>query len=122
MNDKETIMHLRCCADIAPLLNRCHLCPFSADTCEGNAFCGNDDVETFAKNVCKLLDEQNERIYELQEALFMMCWQYCNDDDKTFSHRCMSAEETAFAALGIKVGESVNDVASRLKIKWWEKT
>ena len=51
-------------------------------------------------------EEALKRIEQLEDALMLMVHQYCVTDEK-LDHRYMCAGEHAFAALGLKNGDSV---------------
>lgn len=53
-------------------------------------------------------------IQQLEEALLLMVYQYCCDDDGCVSHRCMTAGEHAFAALGIENYCNIEVIKKRL--------
>nr|DAR21956.1 MAG TPA: hypothetical protein [Caudoviricetes sp.] len=59
--------------------------------------------------------EANKRIAQLEEALMLMVYQYCVTDDR-LEHRYMCAGEHAFAALGLKNGDSVERLEEMLKL------
>lgn len=60
-------------------------------------------------------DEAMKRIALLEEALILMVCQYCVTDGK-LDHRYMCAGEHAFAALGLKNGDSVEKLEEMLKL------
>ena len=61
------------------------------------------------------LDDTMKRIEQLEEALMLMVYQYCVTDER-LDHRFMCAGEHAFAALGLKNGESAERLEQMLKL------
>lgn len=53
-------------------------------------------------------------IQQFEEALLLMVYQYCSEDDSYVSHRWMTAGEHAFAALGIENFCSIETISKRL--------
>ena len=49
-------------------------------------------------------------IHQLEEALLLMVYQYCDEGDGSVNHRYMAAGEHAFAALGIENGCSIEQI------------
>lgn len=62
----------------------------------------------------KLIADALAYIQQLEEALLLMVYQYCCEDDGCVSHRWMTAGEHAFAALGIENYCSIETISKRL--------
>ena len=60
------------------------------------------------------LNEAHKRIAQLEEALMLMVYQYCVKEEK-LDHRYMCAGEHAFAALGLRNGDSVETLENMLE-------
>jgi hypothetical protein len=62
----------------------------------------------------RLIADALDLIQQLEEALLLMVYQYCQEDDSYMSHRYMVAGEHAFAALGIENYCSIDTIEKRL--------
>ncbi len=87
---------MECCSIIPP---KCNECPANIE----NSLC---DISMLR---CTLA-----YIQQLEEALLLMVYQYCQEDDGCVSHRWMTAGEHAFAALGIENYCSIETISKRL--------
>ena len=63
---------------------------------------------------CGLNADALALIQQFEEALLLMVYQYCSEDDGYVSHRWMTAGEHAFAALGIENYCSIETISKRL--------
>lgn len=87
---------MECCSITPP---KCNECPAYIKNC----------VCDFSIVRCTLA-----YIQQLEEALLLMVYQYCQEDDSYMSHRYMTAGEHAFAALGIENYCSIETIRQRL--------
>ncbi len=89
---------LECCSK--SVLDPCIGCPYEP--------IGDDEWK------CGLNADAIALIQQLEEALLLMVYQYCCEDDGYASHRWMTAGEHAFAALGIENYCSIETISKRL--------
>lgn len=86
-------------------------CCSKGKVCTGN--CVYEDFYSYPKCKVALEEDAIDRIKQLETALLLMVYQYCNDGDSV-NHRYMSAGEHAFAALGIENHCSVEKIEKML--------
>ena len=64
------------------------------------ALCGNEKATH--EELLQAVSQVKNRVRDLEYALALMVYQYCNDGDGSVIHKWMTAGEHAFAALGIE--------------------
>lgn len=79
--------------------------------CYGSETCPYVAHGTACEN--RLREDALALIRQLEEALLLMVYQYCDEGDSV-NHRFMTAGEHAFAALGIENGCSIEQIEKML--------